>query len=271
MLNFVFWNIDERPIESLLAQLVHEHSIDVLCLAENASDPSKILAEIKSTTGSDFIYPDSDTPKIDIFCRSPSLGLNEVYADASGRLTIRKIHFDNSEFLLVATHLLDNRSADAEDRASFAKTMADQIRAEEARRENSQTILCGDLNMNPFEPALVHAQGLHAMPTKAIVSKKQRTIRKRDYPFFYNPMWGFLGDRHEEPPGTHYYRSGFVSYDWQLYDQVMFRADTLPWFKGNVEILTKINGATLAKASGRPNRKIGSDHFPVFFQLQSRS
>jgi hypothetical protein len=125
--------------------------------------------------------------------------------------------------------------------------------------------------MNPFEPAIVHAQGLHAMPTKAIASKRQRSIRKRKYPFFYNPMWGFLGDRHSEPPGTHYYRSGFVSYDWQLYDQVMFRAEALPWFGGKVEILTEINGTTLAKKSGRPNRRIGSDHFPVFFQIQKRN
>ena len=89
---------------------------------------------------------------------------------------------------------------------------------------------------------------------------------------FYNPMWGFLGDRYPEPPGTHYYRdTKYLSYDWQLYGQVMFRAEVLPWCSNQVEIITTIEDTRLDTYTGRPKREAFSDHFPIFFQLTTRT
>jgi hypothetical protein len=92
-----------------------------------------------------------------------------------------------------------------------------------------------------------------------------------EYPFFYNPMWGFFGDRTPGPPGTFHYRhSGYLSYDWNMFDQVLVRPDVLPWFRGDVEIVTNVGETELTRLNGRPNPAVGSDHFPIVFRLAAR-
>lgn len=143
----------------------------------------------------------------------------------------------------------------------------DLRRAEEQHRHR-RTIVVGDLNMNPFEAGVVNASGLHAMMTQAIVRDGSRDVQGREYPFFYNPMWGFFGDRTPGPPGTYYYRhSGHLSYDWNIFDQVLIRPEALPWFQGDVEILTKVGDVELLGRHGRPNAEVGSDHLPIVFRL----
>jgi hypothetical protein len=81
-------------------------------------------------------------------------------------------------------------------------------------------------------------------------------------------MWGFFGDRTQGPPGTLYYRhSGHLSYEWNIFDQVLIRAEALPWFADDVEIVTRIGDTDLRGRGGRPNQEIGSDHFPIVFRL----
>lgn len=64
--------------------------------------------------------------------------------------------------------------------------------------------------MNPFDEGVVKAAGLHAMMTKATANERFRTVQGREYPFFYNPMWGFFGDRTDGPAGTFHYRRSAI-------------------------------------------------------------
>ena len=59
--------------------------------------------------------------------------------------------------------------------------------------------------MNPFEEGVVGAKGLHAVMTRRIAAKGSRVVQGKEYPFFYNPMWGLFGDRQDSPSGTYYY------------------------------------------------------------------
>ena len=52
-----------------------------------------------------------------------------------------------------------------------------------------------------------------------------------------------------------------------MFDQVLVRAEALPWFANELEIVTKIGDTELGGPDGRPNRDIGSDHFPIVFRL----
>jgi len=124
--------------------------------------------------------------------------------------------------------------------------------------------------MNPFEEGVVKATGLHAMMTRATANERFRTVQGREYPFFYNPMWGFFGDRTDGPAGTYHYRpSGHLSFEWNIIDQVLIRPDALPWFKDDIEIVTRIGETELMDANGRPDKKTGSDDFPLVFGLAS--
>ena len=81
-------------------------------------------------------------------------------------------------------------------------------------------------------------------------------------------MWGFFGDRTDGPPGTYYYRhGGHLSYDWNIFDQLLIRPDALPWFHGDVEIVSRIGEVNLLGSDGRPDAEVGSDHLPIVFRL----
>jgi hypothetical protein len=47
-----------------------------------------------------------------------------------------------------------------------------------------------------------------------------------------------------------------------MFDQVLIRPEALPWFQGDVRIVTRIGETDLADGDGCPNQDIGSDHFP---------
>ena len=45
------------------------------------------------------------------------------------------------------------------------------------------------------------------------------------------------------------------------------RAEALPWFTNDLEIVTNIGDTGLGGSDGRPNKDVGSDHFPIVFRL----
>lgn len=267
-LTCLFWNVNRGDRRELIGKLATDKHADIVVLAEHGAESDATLGELRRQVDESFNEPQSATHRLQLFARGPALDLSEIFGDAMGRVTIRVLRYQRAEFLLAAAHLPSKWHWGREDQAAETGVLADEIRRVEESRGHRRTILFGDLNMNPFEDGVVQASGLHAMMTKAIVKAGSRIVQGREYPFFYNPMWGFLGDRIEGPPGTLYYRnSGHLSYDWNMFDQVLIRPDALPWFQGDVEIVTKIGETQLADTDGRPNKEIGSDHFPIVFRL----
>jgi len=264
----LFWNVNRRDRQDLIGRLAAQKHADVVVLAEHSAESEMTLDALRREVDGSFIEPPSDTPRLQLFARRPTLDLREIYGDRSGRVTIRLLRYQRNDFLFVAAHLPSRVIWSAKDQIAEMFVLANQIRDEESRRGHRRTILCGDLNMNPFEDGVVQASGLHAMMTKTTVEARTRMVQGREYPFFYNPMWGFFGDRTQGPPGTLYYRhSGHLSYEWNIFDQVLIRPEALPWFADDLEIVTRIGDTELRRPDGRPNREIGSDHFPIVFRL----
>ena len=123
--------------------------------------------------------------------------------------------------------------------------------------------------MNPFEAGMVGASGLHATMDRTVALRGSRTIRGKDYPFFYNPMWNYFGDENKAVSGTHYYeRNEHRVYFWNMFDQVLLRPALIPHLRNpGVRILTEAGGVSLLSGSGRPNKSVGSDHLPILFSL----
>ena len=268
-LTCLFWNVARRDdLSELVAGLASERGADVLVLAENGADAGDTLDTLRRLVEPSFVHPTSEQARVHVFGRGEHLDLREVYVDASGRLTVRVLRYGGAELLLAAAHLVSRLpSWGREDQTAEVRELSQQIRAEEQRRGHARTILVGDLNMNPFEDGVMQANGLHAMMTKTTAEERSRRVQGRDYPFFYNPMWGFFGDRTPGPPGTYYYRhSGHLSYEWNILDQVLLRPEVLPLFE-DVEIVTKIGETELVGANGRPDGKVASDHLPIVFRL----
>ena len=266
--NCVFWNIGANTPVEMIARLVDNREVHVLCLAECGFEIDLVIKAIEKRTKCRFHHPDTSVAKLILLCRDGRYGLGERYGDITNRLTIRELSYDQTAFNFVAVHLVDRKNFSDHGQAAAARDLADQIRAHEARSGHERTILCGDINMNPYSVGVVQGNGLNAMPTKHCVKRRQMTIQGRSYPFLYNPMWKFFGDDSPGPPGTNYYpkRDDYGGLNWHILDQVLVRPDALPWFD-SVEIVTEIDGQSLTR-NFRPNRRQFSDHYPILFKLR---
>jgi len=116
---------------------------------------------------------------------------------------------------------------------------------------------------------VVLASGLHGMTTRQLALRKVRTVQQRDYPTFYNPMWGHFGDRTEGPSGSYYYeRAEHKVYFWHLFDQVLIRPEVLDFCSNDpVTIITRVGETPLLSESAIPDVSVGSDHLPLLFRL----
>ena len=95
--------------------------------------------------------------------------------------------------------------------------------------------------MNPFEDGMVSANGLHAVMSQGIAQRGSRTVQGKAYPFFYNPMWSYLGDASAGPPGTFYYENAqHKTFFWNMFDQILLRPDLLEFFAAeNLQIVER--------------------------------
>jgi endonuclease/exonuclease/phosphatase (EEP) superfamily protein YafD len=271
-INGLFWNVAGVDRMELVADIAAERELDVVVLAEPSAGTDSRLGILASRTGHSYHIPLSETGRLLLLTRSAELGFEEVYCNANGRLTVRSMTIDGVEFLFAAAHLVSKLNWAEPSQQFEVLVLADEIRNIEQIQGHRRTILVGDLNLNPFEHGVVAAKGLHAMMAKADVAVGSRIVQDIEYPFFYNPMWGLFGDRTPGPPGSHYYRAGEqVTYDWNLFDQLLLRPDALSLIEENVELLTQIGGVNLATDRGRPNAGVGSDHFPLYFRFTSVS
>ncbi len=119
--------------------------------------------------------------------------------------------------------------------------------------------------MNPFEPGVCGAQGLHAVMTKHQARKGSRTISGREYRYFYNPMWGLFGDRTSGPAGTYYLSSAKpVNYFWNIYDQVLVRPELMDGIV-DIRLLEYDGKVSLRTPDGVPRV---SDHLPIYLELE---
>jgi hypothetical protein len=259
MLTFLFWNmggdlpestpavaVQERKnrLRSILGNLVRQHSVDLLMLAEWSLSEDEILSSINDRNPIPFQRPDprSQCKVIAAYPRFPGRFFSLFGASESARYTCRHLRLPgHPELLLFIAHLGSKQRKSEASQTLAAPVFSPVIRLAEKRAGHQRTILVGDLNMNPFDDAMVGAEGLNAVMTKELALRESRIVDKKEYPFFYNPMWGHFGDSsHEErppgypdhePAGSCYYPAGESRwYYWNMFDQVLIRPALVPHF-----------------------------------------
>jgi hypothetical protein len=268
MVTILFWNLNQKALEGCVAKLAENHEVDIVILAECSVSPLTMIDALHQQTGRWFNLPFSKCEKIMILTGFPKRVLK---ARREGeRFTIRRLALPAlDDVLIVATHFPSKLFWSKESQAQECINLSEEIRLAEQKAGHSRTVLVGDLNMNPFEDGVVGAKGLHGVMTRQIAVKLSRIVQDREYPFFYNPMWGRLCDETEGPAGTYYdQRSEHVNFFWNTFDQVLLRPGLLPFFRNeDLKILTGDGVSMLISDSGLPNTSVGSDHLPILFKL----
>jgi hypothetical protein len=284
MLTFLFWNLAGRPLAPLVAKLCERHAVDVLVLAECAVPAADLVAAVNATSTQPRqarfreADPASNCPRLLLLSRIPRRFV-KIQSEAE-RFTIRRLcPPGRPEVLLIAVHLSSKLFQSGESQTVKVPGLSQTIRDAERRLGHTRTLLVGDLNMNPFEPGVVAAEGLNAVMTREIASRGSRTVEGQEHPFFYNPMWSFFGDathqttppKHPDhrPSGTFYRaRSESVTYYWNLFDQVLLRPALLPHFRpAGLRILSWDGTMYLVNDRGHPDATLASDHLPLLLQL----
>ena len=269
MIRILFWNMKRSSPLKEIAELARNREIDILILAECSASEVNILRILNEQLHLGFYSSSSQCPRIRVFSKFIPEYLKPVFD--STYITIRDVSLPaRPSFFLVAVHMQSKLYKSSESHQQSFIPLTDFIREVEETQSHSRTILVGDLNANPFEPGLVGARTLNAVMTREQAEKGSRIVQGQEYPFFYNPMWSFLGDLSDGPPGTyHSSRSEYVEYFWHLTDQVLLRPEMLPYFRPDeLHILTSSGGTSFVNRNGYPDSKEYSDHLPVIVGLE---
>ena len=268
MVNVLFWNTCGHNVSRHLADLATEHDLHVVVLAECQVTEWTVLSALNGSGLGTFVsgYPN---PGRNIFLlhrfqsncvsmlRDTSLASFRAIAFPSGvDVTLASVHFPSKNY------------GDESDSAYYAREFRIDLEAVERTQRHRRTLVVGDFNMWPFENGMVLADALHAVMDRTIAKEQRRKIRDTYHRYFYNPMWGRLGDTSPGPAGSYYYRrSQPRDFFWHMFDQVILRAELIDHFlEDSLQILTSTSKSSLSTNKGRPSKSV-SDHFPLIFSL----
>lgn len=271
MISFLFWNLNKKDLRNEIASLALQYDIDILMFAECEIEPGNLLYVLNPPGRVYYEYSPGSCEKIKIFSKFPHEFIEPICEDKP-RLTIRHINLPDkieSDILLAVTHLVDKDNFQPGDQLKEASEMENHIRVIEKQIGHSRTILVGDLNMNPFDDGVVG--GFHSVMSRKIAMRRKgkRIIQNKEYPLFYNPMWGLFGDGTRGPPGTYYFDSpGHIAFFWHMFDQVLIRPALLDKFDSKDVLILDSDGiGQFLSKTGRPKQN-KSDHLPILFKLE---
>jgi len=271
MTSFLFWNVMNRDLRALIASAVVERDVDILLLAECGVTDDEMSIALSTATGKVYSALSEDSDKVRIFTRLNVASWTKRQSDpVRARMAIWSVEAGRPPGILLAVaRLVDRRNASEGEQAMLAVELGKEIDRAEMSIGHERTLLVGDLNMNPFEDGVTGSLGLHAVMTMRIAERRARTVQGTQRKFFYNPMWGLLGDRTVGAPGTFYHRKpGVIDVFWHMVDQVLLRPDLMASVH-DLEILDHIDEVNLLTAqAGIPSRTVASDHLPLAFRLE---
>lgn len=266
-INFLFWNINRRPIGALAGSLALERKADVIVLAESEVPPASLLLQLNARLVSYHFLPGA-CEKLHFYSRFPPTLWRPVFERS--RVSIRALLLPGCDELLVAAaHLPDGRSFKLDSQAEECERLAKDVERCEDQRGHTRTVLFGDLNASPFDPGLAGAYRLNATLNRQVALRSGRTVQGSKRRFFFNPMWGKYNDGDEGPSATYYYQeAGSITYYWHMFDQILVRPSLLGGFSArDVEVVSQFGDRSLLRR-GRPDSVKASDHLPLVFSVE---
>ena len=285
-LSVLFWNFNSqaRDKEAIVARVALRHRIDLLVLVDCTTDADELLAELRRGDAH-FEQKPAPLTQFQVFTRFPAAELEPYGADP--RLEVWRVRREGMDVLLAAIHYYDRRSTDHFTRLSRCPPHRETLHQAELRAGHTRTMLFGDFNMDPFEPAMIDARsGFGALPSRALA--RIRSAEADDgLPRFYNPMCSRLGREPsvgprgthaygDGPPGTHYFSKVDDPQNlfWRHYDQVLVRPALFDEFRDeDFRILAHVPGpdgepVELIRCTGRHWKLTECDHLPLLFRLR---
>ena len=271
MLRFLFWNLGRRSPLRSLDQLMVDLEPHFVLLAESPISAVEFLGRFNQSPARSYHSLPCGGARLQLYSVFGPQFVKRLRSvrSASTKWAFWRVELPaRQHFLLAGVHLISSREYSDSAQAHETRLLAASLQFEERRVGHSRTVIVGDFNQDPFNRAMVEAGGLHAVMTRKLAERGSRVVQGREYPFFYNPMWGCFGDRTAGPAGTYYHEtSDHLAYFWHVRDQILLRPDLIPAFAHEgLRILDTDGEVSLTRRDGRPDRH-HSDHLPITFAL----
>lgn len=274
-MNILFWNLQEKgTFFDTIVSIVNEEDIDVAFFAEfpNGTGDALTLESKLKTVDNSFSYLQPIANRnIETFSRIRSPFF--VYKQDEKRHSIFQINGiinPDQKYNLFVCHLPSKINYSDDALGEKARGFRKRVEEFEEEQDCHNTIICGDFNMNPFEKGMYYAPMLNAVMDKSIARDKKRIVDGETYHYFYNPMWGHLGDNGRSCiPGSYFLSDSTIDkLHWNLLDQVILRPSVIDVFDDSkLKIVCKGASYNLLTPHNRINDSIYSDHLPLKFNI----
>lgn len=260
-----FWNVrDIAAVIPALAEIVAEHQVDVVALAECDMTSGELAQQLTRTTGIQFFSDVLPGGGRITWVYRTSVRISPVFD--GDKVSIREITPPLGESILVcAIHASSRLSRDLAELNLLIPRAAAAVALAEAQVGHDRTLVCGDFNLSPFDEGLVSSESFHAVMSRTTAQRGERIVYEEARKFFYNPMWRLLAED-DEVCGTYYFGSNSpLEHFWYCMDQMLFRPSLLENLPQTpVKIVKSTSSHNLIGANGRPRL---SDHLPLVGRL----
>ncbi|WP_445370258.1 hypothetical protein ACH518_12030 [Methylomonas sp. HW2-6] len=259
-MKIAFWNIKNKNHTILIKNLMSLYNIDILGLAESSNIDDNIML----IDGFKCLHRNG---KIKVFTRVGK-SIIKTTSESDRYIFIEFKSPSEGVFLICFCHLVDRINFKTDlSRGAEIHNFKDEILRQEKLKNTKNTIIFGDLNINPFETPMTGAFYLNATIDSKIASKLKRTLQKKEYEYLYNPMWKFFSKK-ERPYGTYYLNNPcHEEHHWNILDNVLLRPQIInKLVEDSLIIMTNIGANELLSRNGLINSKY-SDHLPILAEF----
>ena len=268
MAAFLLWNVQKKPLDNLVQNLVRQHNIDVVLLVEYAFGVSQLPLLLPN----DGLIRRSSSPKFGVFVRK-SHGFRVLRYGLGKRANMwRWVPPSGRAGTLVLLHGFDRRNYDDSTRRAFFRRVTDAVQRREERVHHQRTVIAEDFNAQPFDSAMASADGLHAIGVRAVKTIVSRKVsgRPRQWISSTTPCGGSIygqSPQSEAGSATHYWLGRWAhELGWHMLDQVVLRPGEACRFpEDQIRIITQVGAVPLVTPEGLPDSQTASDHLPVVF------
>ena len=262
------WTTRSVNLQRSIDRLARKEDIDILLFAESGFASRDLLTPLNRDQPRKYFDVHPENERLQVISRLSETQIKPRYQSLDQRLLILRVEIESKTILLGVVHFQSQRQWNKESQFAEAIFKAQEIAQLEDTDRHQNTILVGDLNMDPFHPGLVTAHAFNAVMTRKIAEREERKVSEKSYRFFYNPMWGFFGDQSLGPAGTCYFSPKEpVWYYWNMFDQVLLRPSMMDLLR-DLAILYSDSQESFLTSNATPNKTRFSDHLPILFRLR---
>ena len=175
----IFWNTNGRDNGMAIGHLCREYDVDIVLLAETETGSARLVTEVNRGCASGRGEHSGN-------CRDGRAAIRGTHPLSArhGPATVRRRSRENAgiaaadrpvPLLIVAAHLPSKIVDPGQKSRNTGSSAYGRIsRRRRLHLGHRNTVVIGDLNVNPFEDALTAADGLHGVMDKAVARRPAR-------------------------------------------------------------------------------------------------